>query len=37
MDTGDLTFLPIASLLGLLAGGTLIGAVGGGLAARTAR
>jgi cell division transport system permease protein len=37
MDTGDLTFLPVTSLLGLLAGGTLIGAVGGGLAARTAR
>jgi cell division transport system permease protein len=37
MDTGDLSFLPVTSLLGLLAGGTLIGAVGGGLAARETR
>ena len=37
MDTGDLTFLPAASIVGLLLGGTLIGAVGGGLASREAR
>ena len=37
MDTGDLTFLPAASIAGLLLGGTLIGAVGGGLASREAR
>ena len=37
MDTGDLTFLPALSMLGLLAGGTLIGALGGGLASREAR
>jgi len=37
MDTGDLTFLPAASIVGLLLGGTAIGAIGGGLASREAR
>jgi cell division transport system permease protein len=37
VDTGDLTFLPAAMVAALLAGGTLVGAVGGALAARAAR
>jgi cell division transport system permease protein len=37
MDTGDLTFLPALSVLGLVAGGTVIGSIGGALASRAAR
>jgi cell division transport system permease protein len=37
VDTGDLRFLPMTLVAALLAGGTIVGCVGGALAARAAR